>query len=248
VKPREAGPHIVQFFAEVAGQVAQLRQVGAVFVRVFQWLARDGHDVGPERAVRIDGLLVVAEALRCDEGGDLRAVHGIVDALRRRQVGRADAVQPAQHALPHRAARGLGARVDLRQRVLHVARFVLVPREPLLDAPLPLGPVDGLEALVGLVRRPGGGGRGRGAGRGRERDRQGEGKGGGKHGLLHGGPVVEVVGRDMVLPLHTILPGRPGRRQSCASFAPLRPLNRSRRAACQDCASLTAPRRAPMSP
>jgi hypothetical protein len=86
VKPREAGAHILQFLAEVAGQVAQLPEVGAVFVRILQRAARDIHDVRPERAVRVHRLLVLAEVLRRDERGDLRAVHG-------GQMGPADSEQ-----------------------------------------------------------------------------------------------------------------------------------------------------------
>ena len=81
----------------------------------------------------------------------------MVDALGRGQVGRADAVQPMQRVLPVREAGGLRARIHLRQFGPQCARLVLVPCEPLLEAPLPFGPVDGLEAGIGPAGRLGDG-------------------------------------------------------------------------------------------
>jgi Flp pilus assembly CpaE family ATPase len=83
------------------------------------------------------------------QGRDLGAVHRIVDALGRRQLRRADRIEPGQHVLPYRQTRGLGGSVDMVESRARRIRAVFVVGQALADAPLPLAAVERLETRIG---------------------------------------------------------------------------------------------------
>jgi hypothetical protein len=126
-------------------------KVIAVGLRGGERAARAVGDAGPECAVGIDRLFELAVHLRVVKRGDLRAVHGEVDALGRRQAGGLDRVELFQDAGPVDAARFLRRRVDPGKAAAGV-RGVVIALEFFGNTPLPFPGVDGLEARIGWRR------------------------------------------------------------------------------------------------
>ena len=171
---RQAVAHVRHLLVEVARDVVEACDVGAIRGGGMHRPAGHEVQVGPERAVRVERHLVAAQADVVGQVLDLGTVDRQVDPVGFRQLCGVQCIELAQHVAPDVQTRLLRRGRNVRQARIEVAFLgdaVLVAQAVLRLAPGPFLAVDRLEAGVDLV---GGGCDGR---PGMRRDRCGQGQG-----------------------------------------------------------------------
>src|SRR6185312_9268799 len=146
----QAGAHVGDLLVEVARIVVKARDV--VLVVGFGLEAVGGAAVvGPECAVGVGGLFVLAELLRVDFGDDLRAIDLVVQLLGRRELMGIEGVKLLENATPEIELGLLGRGVDLGKMGLHAATALVVGSLVAALGALPsgFGHVDVFEVGVG---------------------------------------------------------------------------------------------------
>jgi hypothetical protein len=96
-KPR---PHVRDLFAEIARDVAHLRDPVLVIRQRLERSPRRVAQIGPEGRIRVGRHFVVTEFLIGDEILDLRPINIVVDLLLRRELRARNIIELVQHILP----------------------------------------------------------------------------------------------------------------------------------------------------
>ena len=101
VKPRgKPRPHVRDLFAEIARDVAHLRDPVFVIRQRLERSPRRVAQIGPESRIRVRRHFVVTEFLIGDEILDFRPINIVVDLLLRRELRARNIIELVQHILP----------------------------------------------------------------------------------------------------------------------------------------------------
>ena len=115
-KPR---PHVRDLFAEIARNVAHLRDPVFVIGQRLERAPRGVAQIGPESRIRVRRHFVVTEFLIGDEIFDLRPIDVVVDLLLRRELRARNIIELVQHILPVAQPHLLRRRIYFGQAIRH---------------------------------------------------------------------------------------------------------------------------------
>ena len=149
-KPRS---HVRDLFAEIARDVAHLRDPVFVIGQRLERSPRRVAQIGPESRIRVGRHFVVTEFLIGDEILDFRPINIVVDLLLRRELRARNIIQFVQHILPVTQSHLLRRRIYAWQAIGDRFFDSFEPGK-LLQSPFPFFGVDSSQPLI-CVLRPG---------------------------------------------------------------------------------------------